>query len=295
MRKISIVIVTHNGKNLLKDCLASIIEKNDYPNYEIIVVDNDSSDSTKDMITSDFPEVRLIENDENVGAVIATNQGIKASKGDFIFRLDNDTLVKTKGFLTILVDMLTRNEKIGVIGCKLVSLTGENLYASGYVDDYGIARHYMNDDERDVGGLCTAAMMIRKDIINEIGLLDEGFSPMFYEDIDFTERARKKGYKTIYTPKVVVVHRTHGTIGKRSKNYRDFILSKGRIRYMLIHFSIYRLVKAIPYEIIRIINFTFKLKLGLLIKAYLENLEDIRNIIRIRRSLSRCSNARIKE
>lgn len=279
--EVSFVIINWNGKKITRECIQSI-ERISYRNYEIIVVDNGSSDGSREMIKKEFPKVRVIENHRNVGAPKATNQGIRASRGKYVFRMDNDTEIMNKDILETLISMMERDDRIGLIGCKLIYPSGANQFASGYVDSFGIARHYYNDEERDTLGLCTAGMFIRKSITERIGHLDEGFSPMFFEDLEYTIRAKKMGYKTVYTPRAVLFHKEHGNIKKSDMKFRSFIISKARIRYMLLHFSIPRLIFALPFEIPRIFFHTLGLKVQYLVKSYLINLLELNDIIRRR-------------
>lgn len=287
LKKVSILIVNWDGKELLKRCLKSVKKHTQYPNYEVIVIDNGSEDGSQNMIKEEFKWVKLIENTENKGFSGANNQGIEAGDGDYFYLLNYDTEV-TEGWLTKVVEVALSDEKIGVVGSGQL-VNGKTLAGSGYVDGRGINRAYPEaflkkfiDKPGVVYSVGGATMLIKKRVINEVGALDEGFNPLYFEETDFCARARAKGYKVIFAPSSVVYHWNKNTGSVRPWVY--FAMSKNRIRYMLLNFSKLELIKALPWEILRIIKNTFKLRIHLLIKAYIVNLKDMNEILDKRRS-----------
>lgn len=283
MALVSVVVLNWNGGELLKKCLESLQKNTEYPDYEVIVVDNGSEDGSQELVRKDFPDIRLIENEKNLGFAKGNNRGIKAGEGEYIFLLNNDTEV-TKGWLTELVKVAASDPAIGIVGCRLEYPDGEVQHAGGYVTSAGIAKHYTSGGQREVEYVTGAALLIKKGVIEEIGYLDEKFSPFYFEEMDWCFRAKKSGYKIIYSPNAEIVHHESFSMKKRANNFVYFVKNKNRIRLMLIHFSKTKLFKGAFWEILRLFKSVFKLRTHLLIKAYIVNLDDIREILEKRRA-----------
>lgn len=185
---VSIIILNWNKKDLTRNCLNSILKNTEYPYYEIIVVDNGSNDGSPQMIKNEYPMVKLIENKRNLGFSKGNNIGIKYSKGDYIFLLNNDTEV-TNNWLNSAVKVANSSSKIGIVGCKLLFPDGKIQHAGGWMDERAMG-HLYGYGEVDKGQynkiyevefVSGAAMLIKKEVIDKIGLLDEGFSPAYKE------------------------------------------------------------------------------------------------------------------
>lgn len=218
--KFSIIIVNYNAKNLLKDCLNSILKyKNNYQ-LEIIVVDNDSSGSGLEIIKNEFSEIKLIINQENLGFAKANNLGAKNSCGDLLFFLNPDTLLKEDIFKRT-VDVFESNPKVGIVAPQLVLPNGQlQPWSCGYeqkiryliknkfcqnfrrspVPDYPIAR--LPDCPTWVSG---AALIVRKDVFGKVGGFDENFF-MYFEDRDLCQRVRKIGYEIKILLEIKIIH-----------------------------------------------------------------------------------------
>ncbi len=284
-KKVSIIIVNWDGKELLKKCLESVKKHTRYPNYEVIVVDNGSKDDSQQMINEDFKWVKLIENEDNKGFSKGNNQGIIAGEGSYFFLLNNDTEV-TENWLTRLVEIAESDKDIGIVGSGLLS-DGKTLTGTGYVNAGGITKGYPESTLKtfikrpgEVPGVSGAAMLIKKELINKIGMLDEGFTPAYFEETDLCARANDIGYKVIFAPSSLIYH-WEFTKGFRPWEY--YVMNKNRIRYMLLNFSKIQLLKAVPWEILRIFKNIFLLRIHLLFKAYLANLLNLKEIMEKRR------------
>lgn len=244
--KVSLIISNFNGKDMLRDCLNSLIKLN-YPNYEIIVVDAASTDGTQEMIKKEFGDVILIEGNERFGIGEAINIGISKSKGEIIaFDLNNDE-VFSKNWLKFLVkELLSTDEKKVVGGTRL-------LYGSdGIIEDAGLKINFLgqgtlinrnknisdisiNVEEVDFVG---CPVFYRK-LLDEIGLCDEKYY-FFFEDSDFCERAKKIGYKIINVYSAISYHRRSATIVAESpKSY--YFLRRNTVRFIIKHYSPLRL------------------------------------------------------
>ncbi|MBX7045684.1 MAG: glycosyltransferase family 2 protein [Ignavibacteria bacterium] len=227
MPKISVIIITWNALHFLEKCLTSLNEKNSSFEYELIIIDNKSSDGSIEYIEEKFPQAILIKNKTNKGVGPARNQGLQIAKGKYILILDVDTEFLTLNGLQMLYDFMEENPSIGVTGAKLLFPNNEiqhtcrkfpsvavklfNRFESiGFIrDSKSLKDHYMMDKDHDkiqkVDYVIGAFQFIRKDVVDKIGLYDEH---IFYgpEDIDFCLRAQRAGYDTAYFPYVELYH-----------------------------------------------------------------------------------------
>src|SRR5450830_385886 len=230
--KIKISIVNLDGENYLSDCLKSI-EKLDYPRdkVEIIVVDNDSKDNSVKFVQDNFPEVKLIRNNNNSGFAKANNQAAAAAAGEYVAFLNNDTKVDEKWLVELLRPIYGSSEVI-CSGSKVISLDGKNIdFAGGMInfEGKGFQIYYGLAVEKDIHNLERylpfvngGAMLIKKDIFLEAGGFDEDFFA-YYEDVDLGWRLWVLGYRIVFSPNSIVYHVHHGT----SRNF-----SEDKLRYL---------------------------------------------------------------
>lgn len=212
--KASIIVTTYNNLKYNMLCIESILLKTDYPNYEIIITDNNSTDGTKDYliaIEKKFHNIKVILNDENEGFAKATNKGIRVSKGDYIVLLNNDTVV-TKGWLTKFVNYLEKYPDIGLIG-PVTNFCGNEAKISvtykGLSDMDPFTYNYTNAhsgeffDIKMLALFCTA---MRREIIEKVGLLDESFGIGMFEDDDYSHRVKLKEYRVVCAEDIFIHH-----------------------------------------------------------------------------------------
>ncbi|MBN1297363.1 glycosyltransferase, partial [bacterium] len=239
---ISIVIVTWNGLADLDACLRSAVN-HDYADKEIIVVDNGSIDGTADFIKTRYPEIRLIENNENQGFTRGVNQGIDAAKGNVIFLLNQDA-VMMPGLLGALVDGM-RDPHIAIAGCKIWNPDGITLqHAGGILHDNGLTDHYgagetdtgQFDEDRDVVYVTGAAFAFKKQLVDEIGRFDPRYSPAYYEELDFCLRAARAGYRVRYVHQAAALHHESTSTGKFSRRFYQ-LYHRNRLKFILKHYS----------------------------------------------------------
>lgn len=241
---LSIIIVNYNTKELLKQTIQSVIDNTENISYEIIVVDNASVDGSVDMVNKDYPQVKVIENTENLGFSKANNKGIKIAYGRYIMLLNSDTYV-LESCLESCISYIDKYEDIGALGCKLVLANGELDHACkrGFptpeaslyyllkldklfpkVKKFGQYKmsYVSEDDISEVDSLTGAFMIARREVIEKIGGLDESFF-MYGEDIDWCYRIREAGYKIMYYPKVKTIHyKGQSSKKKRLKTIYEF-------------------------------------------------------------------------
>jgi GT2 family glycosyltransferase/glycosyltransferase involved in cell wall biosynthesis len=210
----SIIIVTYNNLNYTKLCIESLFSKTQYPNFEIIIVDNNSTDGTKDYLrdlADKKNEVKVIFNSDNKGFPKGNNQGILAASGEYIVFLNNDTVV-TRGWLSKLIKHL-ENKDIGIVGpvtnfCgneAKIDVPYKNIEEmDGFSEGY--LRKNMEPVEFDIKVLAMYCLVMKKRLIEEVGLLDERFEIGMFEDDDFSHRVRLKGYRVVCVEDVFIHH-----------------------------------------------------------------------------------------
>ncbi|GLC87875.1 glycosyltransferase family 2 protein [Lysinibacillus piscis] len=224
---LSIVIVNYNTKKLTSDCIQSVIDSKMDFLYEIFVVDNASSDGSVEVLQRDFPDVHVIANTENVGFSKANNQAIKVSSGRYVLLLNSDTIVQ-KNTLSTIKEYMEQHQMVGAAGCE-VNLPDGSLdkachrgfptpeasfyYMMGLAKRYpespkynSYHQSYMNMQEiHDIDCLVGAFVMVRREAIEQVGLLDEEFF-MYGEDIDWCYRIKEAGWRIVYNPTTSIIH-----------------------------------------------------------------------------------------
>ena len=255
--KLSIIIVNYNVKYFVEQCIHSIQKAVNGLSTEIFVVDNNSVDGSVRMIREKFPDVHLIENKDNKGFSKANNQAIRKAKGEYILVLNPDTILEDDT-LTKCVKFMDEHPDAGGLGVKMIDGKGKflpeskrglpspsvaffkmfgfsslfprsktfNKYHLGYLD---------KDKTHSVDVLAGAYMMLRKSVLNKIGLLDEDFF-MYGEDIDLSYRITQAGYKNYYFPGTRIIHYKGESTKKSSLNY-VFMFYNAMIIFAKKHFS----------------------------------------------------------
>lgn len=215
---LSIAIVSWNTRDLLRDCLKSVYDKTSGVEFEVVVVDNASSDGSVEMVRGEFPQATLVANTQNTGFAAANNQAIEVSKGRYHMLLNPDTVVLTN--LALIVGFLDADNSIGVAGCKCLNPDGS--IQKNWFDSYPsvfselgpewlrngfdrLIRPRNADTEfptRWVGGQC---MTVRRCCIEQVGAMDAGFF-MYSEETDWCYRIRKAGWGIRHYPGISVIH-----------------------------------------------------------------------------------------
>lgn len=253
MKKVSVIILNWNKKDLLAKCLETLKDKTDYDNYRVVVVDNGSKDGSAERVKRNFSWVELIENKENLGWSRGNNIGIKyALKNhdpEMILLLNNDIEIIQKEWLKKLVRVCSKAD-VGIASCKLLYPDGRIQNAGTRVDFRGIRNYKSEGFKEDVylDAVFGACFLIKREVIEKIGLPDEFYSPFLLEETDYCFRTREIGYKIVYTPKVMLIHHESVSLNAMESAYVFYIRHRNRVRFMLIHYPIHWLIMAIPFE-----------------------------------------------
>jgi len=262
----SIIVLNYNGEKVIAKCIETLMFL-DYPqkNYEIIIVDNNSTDKSKNIINKfvkNFKYIKKIYLNANYGFSKGNNVGIKAAKGRYIALLNNDAFVE-KNWLKAQLQVFKENEMVFATTSKIYILrslnnsdkfkkqfiqnAGSLVFQDGYGRDIGSIVDYEHsqlyevdkqqyDEIREVYSICGAGCMIRKDLLEKLGYLDESFF-FYYEDTDLSERARFCGYKLKYVPKAITYH-LHSFSSTEWSPFFIYNAEKGRLLHVYYNFPL---------------------------------------------------------
>jgi hypothetical protein len=293
---ISVIVLNWNGKAYLKECLDSLRNQT-FKNFEVILVDNGSTDGSIEYIKNNFPEVRILALEKNVGFSKGNNEGIKISQGEYVVLLNNDTRAD-RFWLEELYKAISKNPRIGFCASKIIFYSDqEKIDAAG--DGYSLCGapfkrgNFEHRDkytkEEEVFGACAAAAIYRKSMLNDIGLLDEDFF-MGFEDSDLSFRAQLRGYKCLYVPKAIVFHRGSATIGKLSnlqvyygQRNVEYVYIKNMPTALIFRYFFFHLI----YNLGAFLFFLLKGRGLVFLKAKLSVLMNLRELLKKREIIQR--------
>lgn len=223
---VSIVIVTWNTCDLLKACLRSIFEETRSLSFEVIVVDNGSHDGTAEMVRTEFPLVKLIQNSDDRGYAAANNQGIRISEGRYVLVLNPDTVILDRA-IERCVEYAEAHKDVGIVGCQVyqndreIQLTGFAFHSAWnlFLTLSGLSQAFpksnvfgapelgwwARDDERDLDVISGMFMLIRREALDQVGLLDEAYF-LYAEEADLCFRFARAGWRRVFTPSARIIH-----------------------------------------------------------------------------------------
>lgn len=230
---VSIIIVNFNGLKYLRECLDSV-ESLNYPRerFEVILVDNASTDGSVGFLKDNFPRVKTVSNSKNLGFAGGNNTGIRESRGEFVVLLNNDTVVD-RDWLVEFVNVALHDDRVGIATSKImfknrpnvINNAGSRVLPNGWGSDRGFGEedHGQYDRVEEVFCACGASMLLRRKMLDEVGSLDPDFF-CYYEDTDLSWRARLRGWKVVYTYKSLVYHVHTGTATEWSPFFTFYVL-----------------------------------------------------------------------
>jgi GT2 family glycosyltransferase len=247
---ISIVVPNWNGEDVIGECLDSLRAQT-FKDFEIIVVDNNSSDSSLDVIKSRYPEVKLISLPENKGFCTAVNTGIINSQGEYIAILNNDTEV-VPSWLEVLYKAFRDHPEISFCSSKMlyydkrdrINNAGIKIKRNGDSSSIGAGQPDgpFFEKEKEVFGACAGASIYRKRLFDDIGLFDESFF-MYLDDVDLSFRAQLSGHRCLFIPKAIVYHKKGYSMQRHDKFSRLEVFLNSRN-------SVYCLLKNWPKSLL---------------------------------------------
>jgi GT2 family glycosyltransferase len=212
-------VLNFNGRRYLERCLTAVLDQELQGDFEVLLVDNASTDGSVEQVRACWPQVRVVEAESNLGFAAGNNLGIQRSRGRHLVLLNNDTRVRP-GWLRALVDVVEHDSKVGAVTSKLVFMetpdriqnAGSLILSDGSGGDRGTGQLDRGQFDRpeEVFAACGAAMLLSRSMLDDVGLLDPTFFA-YYEDTDLSWRMRLRGWRIVYEPRAVVEHAHSGT------------------------------------------------------------------------------------
>lgn len=266
---ISVIITNYNGRKHLKECLGSL-ERIEYGNYEIILVDNASTDGSAEFAKTILPTIKVIPLHKNYGFAEGCNIGVQEAKGEFIVFLNNDTRVDSE-WLSELVNATKIYGENNIYSSKVlfydpphnINTIGGLITPMGSGLDINFGKPDVEEfnQVRYIGSPSGCSMLLKRSVFQGMGGFDKDYFA-FLEDVDFGWRCWLAGYKTYYIPTSVVYHKYGSTGGKRESPFRVFNIQKNHLSNMLKNFSLRNLIPgftiSIIFDLIRIFTFLIK-------------------------------------
>ena len=238
---VSVIVLNYNAGELLLNCIESI-KKSAYKNLEIIVVDNISTDKSQKVCKEKYPDIKLIQNDENFGYCEGNNIGIREAKGDYIIILNPDTIVESNW----IEELISAYNKFGegLYQPKILSLdkteilqsTGNmlHIFGFGFAKDKGKNDNLVETDIEKIGYASGTCLFTSKEVLDKIGLLDS-FLFLYHDDLDLGWRAAQMGIDSFYVPNSIIYHAESYALKWSAKKF--YWLERNRKYCLLIHYS----------------------------------------------------------
>jgi len=262
---VSVVLLNHNGKRFLKRCLDSILKSN-YSNLEVLFVDNHSVDGSVEFVKElhgDDPRVIVVQNKKNLGWSKGNNEGLRIAKGEIMVLLSNDMEVDAN-WLNEMVDVLCSDPVVGVAQFNSLSMHDrETLDSAGnFLDPFGYAYSYvLGGSLAEVFFAEGMAMAVKREVIEKIGMLDEYYF-MEYDDMDFSWRARLRGYKVMFVPSAIVYHARGGFVGATVMTRNPLNIAtyaRNHLATLIKNYELGNLAKALPvvlfFDSAKVVNY----------------------------------------
>ncbi|MEL4304535.1 glycosyltransferase family 2 protein [Methanococcoides sp. LMO-2] len=298
---VSIIIVNWNGLRYLEKCFNSVKNQN-YQNYEIVFVDNASTDGSVDFIKENYPDTVIINNNKNLGFAEANNIGVQKSKGEYLFLLNNDAWVE-KNTIQELLSTYSKIDNLGVVGCKVknpdgtIQDLGIKIDRLGY--PIGINKESTDDFVADVFFVSGCAFFMKKELFSRFNGFDERYF-MFAEDVDLCWRVRLQGYKIVTNTNAEIYHYGGGSIVGGTIKNKKYVTNANRIylrerntlstmvKNLELRNLIFRISISIIFNIAECIFFIFILrpKVSLAyVKSWWWNLRNIKGTLMRRKNI----------
>lgn len=230
--KIAIIILNWEGEKISKECIGSLIKYTNYKNYKIIFVDNGSKDNSVKTISKSFPNIDILENKENLGFSKGMNLGAryanKKYKPDYYLFLNNDIIFYEKNWLKKLISafedkkvaianpiLVFPNKKIQRVGSKIINTKDLIINSVTSIPEKIDEKELYKEKFREIDMFLGACFLVKKEFVNIAGLLDERYSPYLIEDLEYSYRAKKLGYKIVTVTNSKIIHLFHETFNTK--------------------------------------------------------------------------------
>ncbi|MGB8311031.1 MAG: glycosyltransferase family 2 protein [Halobacteriota archaeon] len=289
---VSVIVLNYNGREFLEDCFRSLGNL-DYLAYEVIMVDNASTDGSVEYVREHFPWVRVVGLESNYGFSRGNDVGVEYACGKYVAFLNNDVEVEP-AWLSELVEGIEEDEKVASCGSKMLFYESRNYvnHAGGAVTITGAGYDigFMMEEKEDynqpkfVGCTSGGAMLVRKDVFCKLG----GFDPdyfAYFEDVDFCLRAWIAGYKIKYMPTSVVYHKFGGSFGTDSSPFKMFLYQRNRLYNIAKNFEpknfLLATMTSMAYDVYKISQFLIYGKFTMAVSIIHGNLSFISNLRRV--------------
>lgn len=238
--EISVVVLNYNGRPLLEPCLESVLAQSVQGGFEVLLVDNASTDGSVAWAREAYPSVRILQLSRNLGFAGGNNAGLRAASGGFVVLLNNDARMRA-GCLAALRAAALSDERAGAVTAKLlfadrpsvIQNAGSLLLSDGSGGDRGAGEEDGGQYgiREEVFGFCGAAALLKREALDDVGLFDERFF-MYYEDTDLSWRLRLRGWRVVYEPAAVVDH-MHSATTQEWSEFFTFHVDRNRLLMLL--------------------------------------------------------------
>lgn len=291
---ISILIVNYNGMKHLEDCLGSI-RSQEFRDYEVVMVDNDSRDGSVEYVASRFPEVRVFPSGSNLGFAGGNNFGLRHCRGDFVFLLNNDTRLDPDALASIAREIQS-HPGTRVFACFLVDFhrpdradsAGDTLYTAGVPFSFAGFPISKFSEPRAVTAACAGAAVYARPLLESLGGFDEDFF-LIFEDVDLSLRARHLGEEILFIPSVKVYHKGSASLGGKRSPLSFYYSERNFLPLLIKNYPLPSLLRTLPrYLAIKAFRFFHALRLGCLgayLRANRDTLKMLPGSLRKRREI----------
>jgi GT2 family glycosyltransferase len=251
--KLSVVIICWNDLRVIRDCLRSIYEGTHATDFEVIISDNGSVDDSIEFVRKHYPQVRVVENQQNLGFARGNNAGICASRGEYVLILNPDTIIHD-GALDKLIEFADRHPEAGAFGCRVLNPDGTYQVSARlfptiwryWVSALGLSKlsslfvyekypRWRGETERSVDWQSGCCVMFRADLLKNLGGFDEQFFYHF-EEVDLCRRVWNAGRPILFTPEAVITHLGGQSVGRFPVRF-EVEKHRSRYRYFYKHFG----------------------------------------------------------
>lgn len=250
------MIVNWNSRDELLECLASLERQTDR-NFELVVVDNGSSDGSETAVRARFPRVRVLQTGENLGFAEGVNRGLAVCERAWVALLNNDTVVAPDWLEALRRAARAGGPELGMLQSRMLfkqrpertNSTGVDVYSDGSFSDRDYDLPVEEAGGEDVFCVCAGAALYRREMLEQValpsGVFDRSFF-MYFEDVDLGWRCRLAGYTARYVPDATVFHAFRGSSSRRGQDFVALHCARNRVRTLLKNASLRQLVRSVP-------------------------------------------------